>query len=46
MWDSFAALVVSRGPHRPHDTRCATAHLVMDALQESGAQGGAWVEVK
>ena len=29
-----------------YDTQMRTAHLVMDALQESGAQGGAWVEVK
>ena len=46
MWDSFAALVVQRERTDYYDAAMRTAHLVMDALQESGAQGGAWVEVK
>ena len=46
MWDSFAALVVSRERTDYYDAAMRTAHLVMDALQESGAQGGAWVKVK
>ena len=50
MWDSFAALVVQREHSAQHtcyyDDAMYTAHLVMDALQASGAQGGAWVEVK
>ena len=45
MWDAFAALVVSRERTGYYDTQMRTAHQVMDALQESGAQGGAWVEV-
>ena len=46
MWDAFAALVVSRERTGYYDTQMRTAHQVMDALQESGAQGGAWVKVK
>ena len=46
MWDSFAALVVSRERTDYYDAAMLTAHRIMDALQESGAKKGAWVEVK
>ena len=46
MWDAFAALVVQRDRSYYYDDAMLRAHQVMDALQESGAQGGAWVEVK
>ena len=46
MWDAFAALVVARERTGYYDTQMRTAHQVMDALQESGAKKGAWVEVK
>jgi len=46
MWDAFAALVVQRNRTYYYDDAMLRAHQVMDALQESGAQGGAWVEVK
>ena len=46
MWDAFAALVVQRDRSYYYDDAMLRARQVMDALQESGAQGGAWVEVK
>ena len=46
MWDAFAALVVQRDRSYYYDDAMLRAHQVMDALQESGAQGGTWVEVK
>jgi len=45
MWDAFAALVVQRDRSYYYDDAMLRAHQVMGALQESGAQGGAWVEV-
>ena len=46
MWDAFAALVVQRNRTAYYDVAMLTAHRIMDALQESGAKKGAWVEVK
>ena len=46
MWDAFAALVVQRNRTAYYDDAMLTAHRIMDALQESGAKKGAWVEVK
>ena len=47
MWDAFAALVVvQRNRTAYYDDAMLTAHRIMDALQESRAKKGAWVEVK